>query len=96
MSAYCKLVLFVVSCCGLSVAQGQDVNWANYLGSKERNLYSSLDQIDSKNVAKLEVAWTYDTGNEAEYQANNLIVDGVLYTPTATRKVIALDAAAGK
>ena len=96
MNAFQKLVLMVVSCCWLSVAHGQDIDWPNYLGGKERDLYSSLDQIDHENVAKLTVAWTYDTGNEAEYQANNLIVGGVLYTPTATRKVIALDAATGK
>jgi quinoprotein glucose dehydrogenase len=96
MNANYQLVLLVLGCCWLKVAHGQDVDWANYLGGKERNLYSSLTQINRENVAKLNVAWTYDTGNEAEYQANNLIVGGVLYTPTATRKVIALDAATGK
>ena len=35
------------------------------------------------------------TGDKGEYQANNLIVNGVLYTPTPTRKVVALDAATG-
>ena len=44
----------------------------------------------------MQVAWTYKTGDKGEYQANNLIIDGVLYTPSPTRKVIALDAATGK
>lgn len=96
MNAYSKFILLVLSCCCNSVAYGQNVDWSQYLGGKERDLYSSLDQINLQNVSKLEVAWTYDTGNEAEYQANNLIIGGVLYTPTATRKVIALDAATGK
>ena len=96
MNAYHKLALMVVSCCWSSVAFCQEVDWPNYLGGKERDLYSSLQQINRENVAKLKVAWTYDTGNEAEYQANNLIVGGVVYTPTATRKVIALDAGTGK
>lgn len=91
-----KFVLSVLYCYCASVASAQDQDWSNYLGSKERNLYSSLDKINRDNVGKLKVAWTYETGNEAEYQANNLIVGGVLYTPTATRKVIALDAATGK
>jgi quinoprotein glucose dehydrogenase len=73
-----------------------NADWPTYLGGKERNLYSPLRQIDRSNVAQLKVAWTYDTGDKGEYQANNLIVAGVLYTPTATRKVIALDAASGK
>lgn len=97
MNTNLRLILSILFCSlGLSIAQGQDADWPNYLGSKERNLYSSLNQINRQNVAKLEVAWIYDTKNEAEYQANNLIVNGVLYTPTATRKVIALDGATGK
>ena len=74
----------------------EDADWQVYLGGKERNLYSSLKQINRDNVAKLEVAWTFETGDKAEYQANNLIVDGLLYTPTPSRKVVALDAATGE
>src|ERR1043165_5208448 len=77
-------------------AEGEKADWATYLGGKERNLYSPLGQIHRENVTQLEVAWTYETGDKGEYQANNLIVDGVLYTPSPTRKVIALDAATGK
>src|SRR5207247_5020372 len=63
---------------------------------KGRSLYSPLRQINRSNVAQLKVAWTYDTGDKGEYQANNLIIAGVLYTPSPTRKVIALDAATGR
>ncbi|MCX6953716.1 MAG: PQQ-binding-like beta-propeller repeat protein [Verrucomicrobia bacterium] len=73
-----------------------NVDWATYLGDKQRSLYSPLKQIDRGNVAQLKVAWTYDTGEKGEYQANNLIVAGVLYTATPSRKVIALDAATGR
>jgi quinoprotein glucose dehydrogenase len=95
MNTYQKFVLIALSSCWLSLTHGQD-DWREYLGGKERDLYSTLDQINRGNVAQLEVAWTYETGDSAEYQANNLIVDGVLYTPTATRKVVALDAATGR
>jgi quinoprotein glucose dehydrogenase len=77
-------------------AEPKGADWPVYLGGKERNLYSPLEQISRDNVSKLEVAWTYETGDKGEYQANNLIVDGVLYTPSPSRKVIALDAATGK
>jgi len=79
-----------------SAADVEDHDWPHYLGGKQRDLYSSLDQINRDNVSELEVAWTYETGDVAEYQANNLIIDGVLYTPTPSRKVVALDAATGK
>lgn len=73
-----------------------DADWAAYLGDKERSHYSSLQQINRTNVAQLKVAWTYDTGDKGEYQANNLIIAGVLYTASPTRKVIALDATTGR
>src|SRR5262245_24958446 len=75
---------------------GAGANWTTYLGDAGRTHYSTLTEITRANVARLEVAWTYDTGDRAEYQANNLIVDGVLYTATPSRKVIAIDAATGR
>ena len=75
--------------------RSQNADWPAYLGDKQRTLYSPLQQIDRSNVAQLKVAWTYETGDKGEYQANNLIVGGVLYTASPTRKVIALDAATG-
>ena len=71
-------------------------DWPVYLGSKSRTLYSTLNQINKSNVARLGVAWTYDTGDRGEFQANSLVINGVLYTASPTRKVIALDAATGK
>ena len=32
---------------------------------------------------------------KGEYQANNLVIDGILFTPTSSRRVIALDATTG-
>lgn len=77
-------------------SDAKSTDWAVYLGNKSRNLYSPLDQINRTNVTNLKTAWTYDTGHDAEYQANNLIIDGVLYTPSQTREVVALDAATGE
>lgn len=71
-------------------------DWPAYLGDKQRSLYSPLDQINRTNVGRLAVAWTYDTGEKGEFQSNNLIIAGVLYTATPSRRVIALDAATGR
>lgn len=71
-------------------------NWPAYLGDQSRTSYSRLTQITKANVSRLDVAWTYDTGDRGEFQSNNLIVDGVLYTASPMRKVIALDAATGR
>ena len=79
-----------------SPAVGAGANWSHYLGHPTSNQYSILDQINTENVGQLEVAWTYATGDSAEYQANNLIVEGLLYTVTPTGTIMALDAATGE
>jgi quinoprotein glucose dehydrogenase len=71
----------IINSSGLSLAQSADDEWPVYLGGKQRNLYSRLEQINRQNVSQLELAWTFETGEEGEYQANNLVVNGVLYTP---------------
>lgn len=93
-----KIALITIGLCSIN-ALGADPNntdWQHYLGGKDRSLYSPLKQINRDNVSKLTIAWTYETGGVGGYQANNLIVDGVLYTPTSTRKIVALNAATGK
>ena len=74
----------------------QDVDWPVYNGGADGDHYSKLTQIDRTNVSKLEVAWTYDTGEKGGIQTNPLIVGRTLYAYTPTQKVIALDAATGR
>jgi quinoprotein glucose dehydrogenase len=69
--------------------------WATYGGDAGQRRYSALAQITRANVARLEVAWTYDSGETGGLQTNPIVVDGVLYTTTPTHRVVALDAATG-
>ncbi|MEM6805449.1 MAG: PQQ-binding-like beta-propeller repeat protein [Bacteroidota bacterium] len=90
-------ILLLFSCeSPQSPPQGASADWAHYLGHPSSNQYSLLDQINKQNLDKLKVAWTYDTGDSANYQVNNLIIDGILYTATPHSRVIALDAARGE
>jgi quinoprotein glucose dehydrogenase len=87
------LLIFVFS----EVSSAQDAtDWPVYGGQLQAQHYSSLKQIDRANVHKLKVAWTFDTGEKGDIQANPIIIGGTLYTYTPTQKVIALDAANGK
>jgi len=73
-------------------------SWSVYGGGAENIRYSALDQINRENVEKLEVAWTFDTGDsfaDSEMQCNPIMVDGVLYATTPKLRVIALDASHG-
>jgi quinoprotein glucose dehydrogenase len=73
--------------------------WTVYGGGPDSIRYSSLDQINRGNVAQLQVAWTYDTGDafpDSEMECNPIIVNGLLYATTPKLRLIALDAATGK
>ena len=41
------------------LASAADSNWGTYLGDKASSHYSTLKQIDTKNVTKLVRAWTF-------------------------------------
>lgn len=78
-----------------TTVKGQ-TDWPVYNGSAGNSHYSKLRQINTRNVAKLKQAWSYDTGEKGGLETSPIIVDGVLYAYTPTQEVIALNAATGK
>lgn len=84
---------------GLAAAADPYREWTVYGGGPDSIRYSTLDQINRDNVARLRVAWTYDTGDafpDSEMESNPIIVNGLLYATTPKLRLIALDAATGK
>lgn len=72
-------------------------DWPAYGGSKTGTRYSSLSQITRENVSRLQVAWTYDTGEgRGDSQTEPIIIDGVLYGVSPKHHIFALDAATGR
>jgi quinoprotein glucose dehydrogenase len=69
--------------------------WPAHGGGPLGIRHSPLTQIDRTNVRRLEVAWTFDSGEEGGLQAAPIVVDGVVYTTTPKHHVVALDAATG-
>ncbi|MDE0360529.1 MAG: PQQ-binding-like beta-propeller repeat protein, partial [Rhodospirillaceae bacterium] len=69
--------------------------WDQYLGGVDSSQYSSLAQIDRSNVHRLEVAWTYQTG-ESNHRFNPIVVDGVMYVFAHGSTLVALGAATGE
>jgi glucose dehydrogenase len=68
--------------------------WDQYLGGGDSSQYSALDQIDRSNVSRLEVAWSYETGEN--YLFNPIVVDDVMFLLAKNRSIVALDAATGE
>jgi len=91
---------FLLGCClvGLDVpAHAQShTTWSDYGGAADSAQYSALRQIDRSNVNRLEVAWTYPTGDGRRYLFNPIVVDGLMYVLARNNSIVALDAATGK
>lgn len=81
-----------------------DKDWAIYGGSDSGNHYSVLDQITPNNVAQLQQAWIFHTGDlrrisdpvETTYEVTPLKIDDTLYLCTPHDLVFALDAETGR
>lgn len=73
-----------------------DATWLRSNGNGENTRFSALSQINTQNVSRLQVAWTYHSRDGQGYiQANPVIVDGVMYAPTVGRNIVAINAETG-
>src|SRR4051794_25604907 len=90
------LLFLVAAVCG---AQNKFRGWEVSGGTSENIHYSSLSQINARNVQNLRVAWTFDSGDaypDSGIECNPIVVDGVLYATSPKLLVFAVDAATGK
>ncbi|MEI6099111.1 MAG: glucose/quinate/shikimate family membrane-bound PQQ-dependent dehydrogenase [Alphaproteobacteria bacterium] len=88
---------------GATGADFADGDWHQYGRTNYGQRYSPLTQITPENVASLQTAWTFQTGDvkqpgdigETTYQVTPIKVDGTLYICTPHNMAIALDAVTG-
>jgi len=75
-------------------------NWLTYGGALNNQRYSTLDQVNTGNVQTLRGAWLSRLGSgkgtKYIFEADPLVIDGVMYIPTGNDDVFALDAKSGK
>ena len=77
-----RLVFFatlLLVCGGISIAQQERTSWKDHLGGPDSSHYSTLKQINTSTVNKLETAWSYDTGDNTAYTFSPLVVDNIAY-----------------
>ncbi len=72
----------------------QPGDWPTYYGDLSGNRYSTLDQIDTRNVDKLQLQWIYPIQYQP-LETTPLVVDGVMYV-TGPNQVFALDGRSGR
>lgn len=78
-------------------------DWPNYGRTAGGDRHSPLKQITRENVASLQLAWEYktgeaaiETGNPTALEATPLVIDGVMYLSSPLGKIVALDPLSGK
>ena len=70
-------------------------NWLTYWGDYQGRHYSSLKQIDTTNVGRLQAQWSAQLPGQSILEATPLVVDGIMYTSGSPGTVVALDARTG-
>jgi quinoprotein glucose dehydrogenase len=89
-----QVVLLVVLPVALDAQK--TVNWSEYLGGPAGAHYSPLKLVNPGNVNKLEVAWSYETGDDLSYTFCPLVVDNIAYVAAKEGSLVALEATSGK
>jgi quinohemoprotein ethanol dehydrogenase len=75
-------------------------DWITYGGSIYNQRYSTLDQVNTTNVKNLRGAWMTrlgsGKGSKYKFEADPIVVDGVMYIPTGNDDIFALEAKNGR
>ncbi len=84
----------------LTLSNGKSINnlteWKRSHGNHSSNKFSNLKKINTENVNKLGVAWTYTYESKNVVPGNPIYFDGVIYVGTPNKGIVALSALDGK
>src|SRR6267154_1545464 len=97
-AAVCLGVALYFGASRISAEHG-DHDWPNHGKDLANTRFQNLDQVNPRNVNKLQVAWVFHTGvldPLAELEASPIEVDGRLFITDGHDNVFALNAATGK
>ena len=89
------VLLWATSCIAVGAHAG-DTGWPAYGGDDAKTRHSALAQINRDNVARLTIAWQYDTREKGDTQTQPLVVGHTLFGYTPSHKTFAVDATTGK
>src|SRR4029077_8723468 len=105
LSTACGLVLLGAVACAARAQSPDASDWGYYGGDAFGQRYSSVNEINRGNVARLSVAWTFRTGElgaglaragKLTFEATPVLAFGLLYLETGTNVVVALDPESGR
>ena len=73
-------------------------NWLRSHGNNYANRFSALDNINTENVKELDLIWIYKSNDSTgkDIQANPVVDNGFIYTPTPGNNVVCIDGKTGE
>jgi quinoprotein glucose dehydrogenase len=98
--AISQIALILISCSAMYAQE-----WTAYAGDGSGSHYSRLAEITTTNVNKLQVAWSFHTGDVSDgtelpahssFETTPLVVSGKMFITTPFSRLIALDPETGK
>src|SRR5262245_50493050 len=79
----------------IQAADAEPGSWLAHGRTYDEQRFSPLHEIDRSNVARLGLAWSFNTGVGRGHEATPIVVDGVMYVSLPWSVVVALDARTG-
>ncbi|MGJ8563568.1 MAG: PQQ-binding-like beta-propeller repeat protein [Alphaproteobacteria bacterium] len=76
-------------------ANNLPTDWRHYGNTPGGTRFAAIDQINTETVGELKEIWRYRTGEEEDFKATPLAIDGRLYLCAARNVLISLDAETG-
>jgi alcohol dehydrogenase (cytochrome c) len=80
---------------GTLLSKPVGANWLSYNGDYTGRRYSSLDQINAGNVARLQAKWVFHAANSDSLEVTPVVADGMMFV-TSANDAYALDAQTGR
>jgi alcohol dehydrogenase (cytochrome c) len=88
----CTSIALALGACATLPTPTTDVDWPSYNRTLTSERHAPLRQIDAGNVARLEVACTYDLGIDTSFQTGPIVIGETMYA-TSEKDTVAIDAA---
>ena len=80
----------------LNEASSDPSNWLMFGQNYTNQRFADLDTVNTSNIERLKLRWTFRSGAKGPFQAQPLVADGSMYVTLPGNHVVALDAATGE
>jgi quinohemoprotein ethanol dehydrogenase len=88
-------LLTTAAVCGAGTPEAL-AQWTVHGGTDSEQRFSPLHQVNTENVGKLGLSWSFEFDSNRGQEATPIVTGGVMYVSTAWSRVYALDAATGR